>query len=242
MSAVFDDYRAWKSWDRRPFGACSPLQACGFEAELTAAGVDLGKQLSILEIGFGSGVFAGWARDRGFAYVGVELDPELVARARQCGFEAFGAGRPLAQVAPERRFDLVAAFDVLEHMSPDEIAGLLDAVRPRLSRQGRLLARFPSGDSPFSAAMQHGDLTHRTAIGSGMVEQLALQAGYDLLQVRAPTRPIRGVGLIRGLRRAAVAAVRVMVTEVVRWAFYDGHPRRVIDPNMVVVLAPAGPR
>lgn len=238
MTLAFDRYRAWKTWDNRPFGLFTWLDARAFEVELGAAGIDLSRRLSILEIGFGAGTFAGWARDRGYAYAGVELDPALVARARRAGFEAMGADRPLAQLAPACRFDLVVAFDVLEHMRLDEIQGLLDAVYDRLKADGRLVARFPSGDSPFAGSIQNGDITHRISIGSGMVEQLALQAGYAVIQIRAPRLPVFGVGVVRGLRRGLLSAARLVVGRAINLVFHDNQ-RRVVDPNMVIVLAKA---
>ena len=240
MDAAFEEYRSWKAWDRAPFGAFTALDARAYEAELSAAGVALDPGLSILEIGFGAGTFAGWALSRGFAYVGIELDPALVASARLAGFEAFGAERPVAQVAASRRFDLIVAFDVLEHMPLDEIARLMQALRGRLAEGGRLLARFPSGDSPFSGAIQHGDLTHRTAIGSGIVEQLALKTGYSVAQIRAPRLPVFGVGLLRGLRRAALNLARLTTGRLINLIYHDNQ-NRVVDPNMVIVLVRSGP-
>lgn len=237
IAAPGSDYRAWKSWSADAFGKVDQVEGRYLQAELRAAGADLGAVLTVLEIGFGNGAFAAWARARGWRYSGTELDPELVARALAAGMDAHHAGDPIASIAPGSSFDLVVAFDVLEHLGLDEIGALLDAVRARLAPGGRFIARFPSGDSPFAGAIQHGDLTHRSVIGSGMVEQLALGGGLRVLQVRAPAFPVTGMGIRRLLRRLPIVVGRALVGRVLRLLYFDNQPR-VIEPNMLVVLAP----
>ncbi len=231
------DYRTWKHWDAERFGQVGPVDSRYFEAEFAAAGIDLDKQVSLLEIGFGNAELAAWARARDWRYSGTELDKELVQRARAVGLDAHPADTPLAEIAPGTELDLVVAFDVLEHLSADEIIGLLGSIRTRLKPTGRLLARFPSGDSPFSRAIQHGDFTHKTTIGSGIVEQLALRTGFRVLQIRHPVFPLTGLGLRRLLRRLPITISRALVRRLCRLIYFDNRPR-VVDPNMIIVLEP----
>jgi len=230
------DYRAWKTWTTDSFGRCGPADAVYFAAELDAAGVKRRVSLSVLEIGFGNGGFAAWTKQQGWRYAGTELDPELIARARGAGFDVYPAETPVAALAPAERFDLVVAFDVLEHLAIEQTEALLQAMRARLAPDGLVVARVPSGDSPFSRAIQHGDMTHRATIGSEMVVQLCIKTGLRPLQIRAPVFPVRGLGFKRGLRRAAVSAGRVLVRNFLRVVYYDNQPR-VVEPNMVIVLA-----
>lgn len=233
----FASYRTWKGWDELSFGRVNQVQARYFEVEFRTAGVDLGRVGSMLEIGFGDASLAAWAKARGWRYAGTELDPDLVARARDAGLDAHLAETPLAEVAGDRRFDLIVAFDVLEHLTIAEIEGLLITVRDLFAPGGRFIARFPSGDSPFSGPIQHGDLTHKSVIGSGMVQQLALAADLEVLQIRAPVLPLTGLGLVRLLRRAPVKLARAIATQACRLVFFDGQAR-VVEPNMLVVLRP----
>ena len=233
------EYRAWKSWDQDVFGHFDLVQARYFEAEFRTAGVMLDANLALLEIGFGNAALAFWAQRRGWSYSGTELDPELVVRARAAGLDAYLANIPIAQIAPGDAFDLIVIFDVLEHLSVDEIVDLLESVNKRLKRNGRLIARFPSGDSPFSGAIQRGDLTHQTAIGSGMVEQLAARTGFRVLQIRAPAFPLMGLGIRRMLRRLPVIIGRKLANRAIQLLYLDNQPR-VIEPNMLVVLEVAG--
>jgi SAM-dependent methyltransferase len=236
----FVEYREWKNWTSQGFGKCTSADSEYFTAEFAEAGVELSSPLSILEIGFGSGNLAQWAGARGWNYVGIELDPELVALGRAAGFDVYDADPSLKSVAPERCFDIIVAFDVLEHLTIQQIVQTLKAARDRLNTGGRFIARFPSGDSPFSRAIQHGDLTHQSVIGTGIVQQLSARSGFQSLQIRAPAFPIWGLGFKRALRRAAVRGTRLLLGACLRLIYYDNTPR-VIEPNMLIVLTPYFP-
>lgn len=231
-------YRDWKSWDEGTFGALSTVNRRYFEEELATSGVTLTADSNVLEIGFGNGNFATLCRDLGSGYTATEIDPELVDRANAAGFTAVLAPDDLAAAFPDQRFDLIACFDVLEHLTQDQITAMLTQFRALLSDTGKILARFPSGDSPFSVAMYNGDITHRSWIGRGAVLQYCVATGLKAEQIRHPALPLSGIGLKRTLRRAPIVAVRWLTRKFVRTFFYDGQPR-VVDPNMVIVLTRA---
>jgi SAM-dependent methyltransferase len=232
-------YREWKKWDKGTFGLCNPIAARYFEVELDRAEVDITAKLALLEIGFGNGSLARWALDRNWTYVGTEIDPDLVERAQARGFEVWRT-ESLTDAFPGRcDFDVVVAFDVLEHLTIAQIVPFLKEIRRRLKPTGRFIARFPSGDSPFSRALQHGDMTHRSSIGSAMVEQLAISSGLRVTQIRAPSLPLSGVGVRGAVRRAALLAIRILIAGLLRLIYFDNQPR-VIDPNMLIVLQPSG--
>lgn len=229
-----DNYRAWKDWDREGFGKLTEEARLYYDAELARAGID-GKALSVLEVGFGNGQFAGWCLAKGYNVAGTEVDPELVDRARETGMDAHLASDGLTQTWSAASFDLVCAFDVLEHLTHDEIIAMLNEFRTLLRPGGRVIARFPSGDSPFSLGMYNGDITHRSHLGWGAVRQICLEVGLEPHQIRHPMLPIRGLGMKRAVRRSLVALVRWVVRGFLRTFFFDGTPR-VVDPNMLIVL------
>lgn len=228
-------YRSWKSWSEDTFGNLGDVEKRTFQAELELAGTPFDEKLRVLEIGFGNGSFATWVKSQGWIYVGTEIDRELVLRARSRGFDVHDASEALSVIAAGRRFDLVVAFDVLEHFTLVEIDDFLMRMKNVLAPGGRFLARFPSGDSPFSRAIQYGDLTHRSIIGSGIITQLALKAGLHVVQIRSPAFPILGLGIKRCIRRIGVMLLRILIARIINLAFHDNRPR-IIEPNMVIVL------
>lgn len=230
------EYRDWKSWDAGSFGKLDAVSRRYLDLELSTSGVALSSASKVLEIGFGNGSFATYCKNAGSSYTATEIDPELVERAREAGVEAIVAPDDLTTALPGRRFDLIACFDVLEHLTHDQIASMLTQFRTLLAPGGRVIARFPSGDSPFSMAMYNGDITHRSWIGRGAVLQFCLATGLKAEQIRHPAFPLTGVGAKRMIRRAPIAAVRWLTRTIVRTFFFDGQPR-VVDPNMVIVLS-----
>ena len=234
QTQLTQNYRAGKDWDRDSFGQQTTESRLYYTNELARAGIT-GDALSVLEIGFGNGQFAAWCLDNGHSYSGTEIDPELVDRAKGAGIDAHVASQDLGSIFQPDRFDLICAFDVLEHLTHDENIAMLSDFRMLLKPGGHVLARFPSGDSPFSLAMQNGDITHRSHLGLGAVQQLCLQSGLEPVQVRHPYLPILGLGPKRAARRALVAAARWALRGIIRKVFFDGVPR-VVDPNMFVVL------
>lgn len=227
---IAGDYRDWKGWNEGTFASVSPADSVYFSAETGAltAGV---KSPAVLEIGFGNANFAQWAIAQGWHYQGNEIDPGLVAMGLKKGLNVHSADAPW----PDAAFDLVVAFDVLEHVALAELPDLLARIRATLRPGGVFMARFPSGDSPFARHIQHGDISHLTQIGAGMVEQLSLAANLDIVQIRQPAFPVFGLGLGRAVRRVMVAATRSIIGAILRIAFFDNQPR-VISPNMVIVL------
>lgn len=71
----------------------------------------------LLDVGCADGQFAALASARGWMPQGVELNPPAAERARQRGVEVL-EGRLEEVELPDRAFDLVTAWDVIEHV-PD---------------------------------------------------------------------------------------------------------------------------
>lgn len=97
----------------------------------------------VLEIGSGTGTLLRRLRERGFDACGVEISASRLAEARR-----WHGDLPIQQVAgttlpfPDRHFDIVMSFDVLEHI-PDTDAHLRE-VRRVLRPGGAYLVQTPN--------------------------------------------------------------------------------------------------
>jgi len=234
-TAEYARYREWKGWNKESFGTYLPNSAIYFSRELRRSGVDSVDGATILEIGFGNGEFAAWARDAGAKYVGTERIHELVQQGVRAGYDVRDANEPLDEFLAEESVDLIVAFDVFEHFEEVDLRRALRSAHRALRPAGRLIARVPSGDSPFARSIQHGDVTHRLAIGSSMIQQFADEASFSVHCVREPEFPLLGLGAKTFLRRAAVRGIRTLVFPFLVHAFMGGA-RAVLTPNMVFVL------
>lgn len=238
MSAA--EYAAWKQWNAESFGSWSPADEVYFASELKQVGIEAVDGTYILEIGFGNGAFAGWASGRGAYYTGTETIPALVEWGRARGYRVHPAGATLTDLVEANSQDCVVAFDVFEHCDQGLLRKLLEEVYTVLKPGALLLARVPSGDSPFGRAVQHGDWTHRLTFGSSAVHQLADETGFLLTQVRKPAFPLVGMGAVPFLRRLLVSTVRRLAYPVLRWGFM-GAGDAVLSPDMVFVLLKPDP-
>ena len=232
---TYDNYGGWKRWAADEFGKFTRQDSSYFSAELCQCGVPVLERMLVLEIGFGNGSFAGWAVQQGALYQGVEILPDQVSRGREHGFDVHPLAVPLSARAGIETQDLVLAWDVFEHLDQVALFDLLGGVHGVLKPGGLVIARVPSGDSPFSRSIQHGDLTHRIILGSSAVHQLAASTGFAVEQVREPAFPLRGFGVSSLIRRCLVSGARKLTFPVISRLFMGGGPL-VLTPNMIFSL------
>lgn len=229
-----NSYVEWKGWGEGDFGTVTAEQALYYAAELKLSGIRKLSGLRVGELGFGNGDFAGWVRYAGGQWVGREVITILQQRARRAGFEVAGIDEGWETFGHES-FDLIVAFDVLEHLDVPGIEQFLLEGKSALKPGGAIIFRVPSGDSPFSGAIFCGDLTHRTLLGSNAVCQIAKKIGFKIHQIRSPALPVFGLGTLRAARRLFIRSVQKIVFVFIRFVMM-GNSSAVVSPNMVVVL------
>ncbi len=109
--------------------------------------------VDVLEVGCGQGGFGVRLAQR-YRYVGVEPDPVSYDVARTRLVAAGGGGEvrngDLSALDPEARFDLVCAFEVIEHIEDDQAA--LTEWAGRLRPGGALLLSTPAWEHRFGPA------------------------------------------------------------------------------------------
>lgn len=218
-------YTDWKRWQADQFGRCSRGESRYFAWHLAHCHPHPIK--SALELGFGNGNFLGHARGQGIQVAGIETQAALRDRAQAAGIESYASVDALSK---DRRFDVIIAFDVFEHVEPMSLPQLLIQLRGHLAPDGVLLCRVPNGESPFGRIFQHGDVTHVNTLGLSKFNQLAAVVGLKVrchgempwyLTARNPKRLLR-------------AMVRTLLERTVAFA-YHWDPKG-LSPNLVVAL------
>lgn len=229
-------YLSYKGWDLGAFAAVSAAQRDYFSQEVAALpGLRVRRAL---DVGFGLGNFLGFGRERGWEMSGTEVIPELVAAARSAGFDAHPADC-LADL-PAGAFDLVTAFDVLEHIPEPELPGFLALLRDRLAPGGLLLCRFPNGDSPFGRPFQNGDPTHRTVIGEAKLNAMLPKAGLEIVRFagEARSRMDRSWRMLVSL--GVVRLLEMTLEPCIKRVMFPGWRFAMFSPNTVVAMRRAG--
>ncbi len=104
---------------------------------------------TILEIGCGTGHNLAMLSEFGRVEA-LELDEEVRSVAQQrLGREVMSAPLPELAGVPERHYDLIGAFDVIEHIADDRAA--LASVASRLKSGGKLVMTVPAHQWMWSA-------------------------------------------------------------------------------------------
>lgn len=223
---VYSSYRQWKGWAARTRQATDWTL---YAKELARSGVPAPGRL--LEIGYGDGDFLRYAQSRGYRCSGVEIADDSLDALRQAGIDV-----RLGSVADldDSAFDLIAAFDVFEHMHAPDLLHTLKQCARVLRPGGRMIARFPNAGSPFGAFTQHGDITHRLALSGDSYFQLAQLAGFSLVFQRNAAWTWRGNSLKGSLMKPMSIVLR-RVFELFLGLAYHGR-LRPMDPEIVVLL------
>ena len=134
-----------------PDGSTAPEAQYDFSIDLdsdnTHASVVrlVGTARRVLELGPATGYMSAMFRERGATVVGIELDPEMAARAEAfCERVIVGDLDELDLEATfgEERFDAIVAADVLEHLRDPLMA--LRRLRPYLSPDGFFVVSLPN--------------------------------------------------------------------------------------------------
>jgi SAM-dependent methyltransferase len=237
MNDAANAYVDWKNWDGNDFARFTGDEATYFAAETALRTASRGR---VLEIGFGNGHFLGWAKSIGSEVFGIETNPMLVTRARRfLGEDQIFNNLEDPRISSLRgSFTHVVAFDVIEHMSPDSVVAVLRQLCDLLASGGRVIVRFPNGDSPFGRVTQHGDPTHVNTIGYQKLAYLANQAGLTVEELRAPALPVFGTATTTAVKRLLLKAGRWPIERLVSILYYGGR-RIPLDPNYVAVLVRA---
>lgn len=232
----YTGYEVAQGWLAENFSKFSSGEEDYFKAELLSLMPPASTGATVLDIGFGNGGFLGWAKSLGYAVTGLEVNEKLVSRAQSAGFTA-AANFSEILASENCSFDVITAFDVLEHIRREDLVDFLRSVRAICSTDAVVVLRFPNGDNPFSLFMQNGDVTHQAWIGRGMLHQVAHLAGFDVAILRAPAIPTQGSTFKRRVIVALGVRARRAVGKVMSNLFMGGAEIS-LSPNLLAVLRP----
>lgn len=139
------------------------------------------REATILDLGCGHGLLIHAARHAGYRNVtGVDASPEQVDLAARLGIDGIRAGdafATLAALAPDSH-DAIICFDVLEHMTREELFTVTEAVHRALRPGGRWIIHSCNAESPFFGRVRYGDLTHEQAFTRVSLRQALLGCGF----------------------------------------------------------------
>ncbi len=139
------------------------------------------RDASVLDLGCGYGVFVHIAHECGYHKTwGVDRSAQQVAAAARLGIAGVREGDLVETLRsqPDESHDVIVTFDVVEHLTKDELVVLVDDARRVLRPGGRWIIHAPNAESPMFGRIRYGDFTHEQAFTRVSISQLLLSSGF----------------------------------------------------------------
>ncbi len=233
-----DVYSRWKGWtDEDQFAHAKRGDLEYFRAELRVAGLPPAGA-SVLEVGFGNGEFLDVARRHRCNVTGSELLPDLVEKAQTAGFRAVTPAQ--FDSLADGSFDLIVAFDVLEHIAPEETIDFLLGLAQKVKPSGAIVLRYPNADSALGNPFQNGDPTHLNAIGWLKLTFYAAEAGLDVVGYRGASRRGFSTSFVHGIHRFTAGVYADIAGRLKRAIYFPALPVVLYNGNVVCTLRRRG--
>lgn len=227
---INNKYINWKNWDSSSFGKISKLEHAYFKDSIKL--MQLEKSHKVLEIGFGNGSFLNFLKKNNYSCEGVDTNNHLVDLALKNNFIAH---KSLDDIDPDKKFDLIVLFDVIEHIPENDIELFLIKLSSVLETSGSVLLRFPNGSSPLGLANQHGDVTHCNIITVPKLNYWCTNSNLKIVFYRGDTMPfIFRHNLLKMPSRMLRIFLYALIERIIR--IISSQSKGVLSSNLQVIL------
>jgi 2-polyprenyl-3-methyl-5-hydroxy-6-metoxy-1,4-benzoquinol methylase len=165
----------------------------------------LQKGIEILEIGCGWGGLIYALKKYGFKNIdAIDIIPECCVFVSQ----EFGINVTCINALDffkknNKKYDVIAAFDVIEHFNKNEIAiSLMPSIFESLKKSGLFIMRVPNGGSPLGLYIRYSGFTHELAFTPLSINELFKAIGFQ--EVCCIPEPELKANSIKGLLKRLV--------------------------------------
>lgn len=139
----------------------------------------------MLDAGCGYGLLLRYLTKRGYTNVqGIDISPEQVALARAVHARVEQADTLEYLARRTGQFAVIAALDLIEHLTKDEALRFLDGCHAALRPGGILLIQTVNADAPWGLSIRYGDFTHEIAFNPHCLEWVTSLCGFTAFQAR----------------------------------------------------------
>jgi len=150
------------------------------------------RDIKILDLGCGLGYFLYVLKKAGYKNItGVDLGEEQLRVSQKLGVRDFVIQDDVFSFLKnkDKIYDVICAFDLLEHFHKDELLDLLDLIYSRLTLGGMFIFRVPNGEALFPGRIRYGDLTHELSFTRNSLAQALTVVGFNHYQFY-PVKPV----------------------------------------------------
>jgi SAM-dependent methyltransferase len=146
--------------------------------------VPAGRDSRIVDLACGHGILVKCLRDMGYRNVrGFDISGEQVEMARRLGIPNVEQQELRAALQGEREsIDVIFLFDVLEHLTKDELLETLDIVNLALAPGGVVIVHVPNAAGLHGMHLRYGDLTHEQCFTASSLRQAFRACGFSRVE------------------------------------------------------------
>ena len=143
------------------------------------------KQAKIVDLGCGAGELLYFFRQRAYENLcGVDVSPQQVEVATPV-VPSVEMGNAIDFVeGAVGEYDLITAFDVIEHFQKHEVLRFLDGCQEALKPGGRLVLQTPNAETPWGTHHRYNDFTHEVCFNPNALTNLLQLCGLSEVEVR----------------------------------------------------------
>jgi len=140
----------------------------------------IGSRQPVFDLGCGRGELLDLLRDAEIPFLGVDLDPGMVARCHEKGHTNVvrADGLDYLEEQPDGGLGVVFAAQVIEHMSEEQVRRLLALSLSKLASDGLLIAETVNPHSPPALKTFWVDLSHQQPVFPEVALELCREAGF----------------------------------------------------------------
>lgn len=138
------------------------------------------KTARILDIGCGMGFLMLALKKAGYANVyGIEVDAKQVEFCKQNGLDVWLVTDTVAFLKDSSgQYDVISAFDVLEHVPPQKQISFVHAVASALPSGGTFILSVPNATSALASRNRYIDYTHHVLFTEVSLDFVLYNAGF----------------------------------------------------------------
>lgn len=155
------------------------------------------RDVRVIDLGCGAGAVVRYLQSIGYRNVsGVDVAQRKVDEARRRGARCVELGdlRETIRNTPTQSIDVLITFDVLEHLTKEEVLEVARCAYRSLKSGGRWIAHVPNGASPFFGAVRYGDWSHCLAFTATSLSEVFSAAGFEAVRCVEDTPVVHGTG------------------------------------------------
>lgn len=154
----------------------------------------LSKDAVVVDLGCGRGEWLGLLKAEGFRPIGVDKNTEMLAAARKSGYDLVHADvfDWLAK-QPADSVDLISAFHIVEHLTPNELLRMLSEIARVTKKSGWVLIETPNPENVVVGACNFWfDITHVKPIPPLTLGFILEFLGFEQIECIRSSPPFEG--------------------------------------------------